>query len=72
MQLNPNEQALVHALRRMPQAAAEEISALARRLADLGPRAEIDWSDAWSDSDLHDFTADAARRIDSDDQEKTR
>jgi len=72
LQLNPTEEALVSALRRMPRGAAEELSALALRLADLGPGAKIDWSDAWSDGDLGDFTAAAARRIDADDQEPSR
>jgi hypothetical protein len=68
MQLNPREEALVEAFRRMPSRVAEELSALAERLAALSPDTKIDWSDEWSDSDLQEFTAAAARRIDLDEQ----
>jgi hypothetical protein len=68
MQLNPKEEALVEAFRRMPPRVAEELSALAERLASLAPDTKIDWSDAWSDTDLQDFTTAAARRADLDEQ----
>jgi hypothetical protein len=47
---------------------AEKLSAMIECLASLAPDTKIDWSDAWSDSDLHDFTAEAARRFDLDEQ----
>jgi hypothetical protein len=68
MQLNPKEEVLLTAYRRLPPAAAAEISALTQRLAALGPEASIDWSDSWSDEDLQDFTAASVQRLDSDEQ----
>jgi hypothetical protein len=68
MQLDPREEALVEAFRRVPPQVAEELSALAERLAALGPDTKIDWSDAWSDADLQDFTTAAARRAELDEQ----
>jgi hypothetical protein len=68
MQLSPGEHALVEAFRRLPPAAAGELSALAERLAALGPDAAIDWSDAWSDADLEQFTAASLRRIEAEEQ----
>jgi glycosyltransferase involved in cell wall biosynthesis len=47
---------LVEAFRRLPPVAAVGLSALAQRLAALGPGVSIDWSDSWSDSDLEEFT----------------
>lgn len=68
MQLDPKEEALVEAFRRVPPRVAEELSALVERLASLSPATKIDWSDAWSDSDMQDFTTAAAHRADLDDQ----
>ncbi len=72
MQLSPTEETLVEAFRRLPSAAAEELSALVQRLAALGPGAKIDWSDSWSDADLQEFTAASLRRLDADEQENDR
>ena len=72
MQLNSKEELLLNAYRRLPPAAAAEISALAQRLAALGPEANIDWSDSWSDEDLQEFTAASLQRLDADGQEHTR
>lgn len=47
---------------------AEKLSAMIERLASLARDTKIDWSDAWSDTDLQDFTAAAARRADLDEQ----
>lgn len=69
MQLNPREEALVEAFRRLPPTAADELSALAQRLATLNPGATLDWSDAWSDSDLRDYTEASLRRLDSEEWE---
>jgi hypothetical protein len=65
MELSANEETLVEAFRRLPQAAADELAALAKRLADLAPYTAIDWSDSWSESDLQEFTADSLRRLDA-------
>lgn len=69
MQLSSKEEILVEAFRRLPAATAEGLSALTQRLADLGSRTPIDWSEAWSDADLHAFTADTVRRLDTDESE---
>ncbi len=42
---------------------------LAERLASLAPASRIDWSDAWSDSDLREFTADSVRRLEEDERD---
>jgi hypothetical protein len=68
MQLSPREEVLVEAFRRLPPPAAEELSALAQRLAVLGSRTSIDWSDAWTDEDLRAFTADSVRRVETDEK----
>ena len=72
MQLDPSEEALIEAYRRLPAAAAEELSALARRLAALGPETRIDWSDYWSDDDLQEYTSASLRRLDAGEQEDSR
>jgi hypothetical protein len=48
MQLDANDEAFADAVR---QAAA------------LAPNAAIDWSDSWSDRDIQEFTAAAARSV---------
>jgi hypothetical protein len=63
MQLSASEEVLVDAFRRLPPAAAEEFAALVGRLAALAPNTAIDWSDAWSDSDLQEFTAASVRSV---------
>jgi len=55
----PGDRALED-FRRLPPNAAEEFSALVRRLAESGL---IDWSDSWSDEDLREFTARSVRRF---------
>jgi len=60
MVLTSQEEALVDAVRRLPPAAAGELTALAERLAVLGETKAIDWSEAWSEEDLHEYTAASA------------
>ncbi len=72
MQLSPREEVLVEAFRRLPPPAAEELSALAQRLAVLGSKTSVDWSDTWTDTDLRAFTADSLRRLDADEKEDAR
>jgi hypothetical protein len=69
MRLRASEEVLLRAFRRLPPAAADELAALAQRLADLAPKAPIDWSDSWSESDLREFTADSLRHLDDEEQE---
>jgi hypothetical protein len=69
MQLNPREASLVEAFRRLAPDTAAELTALAQRLATLAPARKIDWSDSWSDEDLHDFRAASLNRLDADDPE---
>jgi hypothetical protein len=68
MELSPREEVLVEAFRKLPTAAAEQISALAQRLAALSSGGSIDWSDSWSDADLREFTAASLDRVDADGQ----
>lgn len=63
MQLNSKEEALVKAFRRLPATAADELSALAQRLAIVNAGAAVDWSEAWSDADLRDYTEASFRRL---------
>jgi len=63
MQLNAKEEALVKAFRRLPPAAADELSALAQRLAIVNAGVTLDWSNAWSDADMHAYTEASFRRL---------
>ncbi len=72
MQLSAREEALVEAFRRLPPAAAAELSELVRRLADRAPNTAIDWSDSWSEADLREFTAASLQRLEAEEQEKSR
>ena len=67
MQLDSREASLVEAFRKLPPDTAAELSALTERLATLGRRSNIDWSDAWSDDDLCEFRAASLRRLDAED-----
>ena len=69
MQLNPGEASLVEAFRRLAPDTAAELSALAQRLATVTSNGRIDWSDSWSDEDLHDFRASSLNRLDSESPE---
>jgi len=63
MVLTSQEEALVDAVRRLPPAAAGELTALAERLAALAESASIDWSDIWSEDDLREYSAASASRV---------
>jgi len=67
--LNARETSLLQAFRRLPPDAAAELTALAERLAALGPNTKIDWSDSWSDEDLKEFTAASVRRLEVEESE---
>ena len=62
---------LVEAFRRLPPVAAVELSALAQRLAALGPGVSIDWSDSWSESDLEEFTKASLGRLGADEAKQS-
>lgn len=68
MQLDPMETALIEGLRRLPPQAAEELSALVSRLSAVSPNTRIDWSDAWSDEDLREFTDYSIRQLEADEE----
>jgi hypothetical protein len=70
--LNPRETSLLQAFRRLPPDAADELTALAERLATLHPNTKIDWSDSWSDEDLKAFTEASVRRFEAEDSEERR
>ncbi len=63
MSLSEQETNLLEAFRRLPPAAANELSALLQRLAALPPDAKIDWSDSWADEDLREFSEHSLRRF---------
>ena len=69
MQVNEREASLLDAFRRLPPDTAMELSALAKRLAELAPNQRIDWSDSWSDEDLNEFRAASLRRLDAEESE---
>jgi hypothetical protein len=67
--LNEREASLLQAFRRLPPDAAVELTALAERLGALHPNTKIDWSDAWSDEDLKEFTAASVRRLEAEESD---
>ena len=69
MQLNAREESLVEAFRRLPPATADELSALAQRLATFADNAKIDWSDSWSDDDLRAFRSASLNRLAAEESE---
>jgi hypothetical protein len=64
MNLNRREQRLLNAFRNLSPEAAEELSALTVRLAALGSKTTIDWSDAWSEADLVEFAQQSLETLD--------
>ena len=69
MHLTAREESLVDAFRRLPPGMADELSALAPRLVELAATSRVDWSDAGSDADLEEFTAESLRRIEQEESE---
>ncbi|MBZ5611485.1 MAG: hypothetical protein LAP38_24760 [Acidobacteriia bacterium] len=69
MELSKREESLVDVFRRLSPAAAEELAALAERLARVAPTSRLDWSDLWSDSDLQEFTAESLRRLEDEERD---
>jgi hypothetical protein len=70
LELSPRETSLLEAFRRLPPAAADELTALAERLASFRANARIDWSDSWSDDDLKEFTAVSLGRLEAEESEE--
>ena len=71
MQLNPQEESLVEAFRRLRPDTAAELSALADRLAALTPNGKIDWPDSWSDEDLTEYRSASLQRFDAEESEES-
>ena len=69
MQLSAQETTLLDAFRRLPPNAANELAALAQRLAALSPNTRIDWSDSWSEEDLRDFAAHSLKRFEAEEEQ---
>ena len=65
MSLSTQESTMLEAFRRLPSDTAIELSTLIHRLASLNPNSRVDWSDAWSDEDLRNFTSHALHRLDA-------
>ena len=57
---------------RLPPPAAEELAALAERLANLPPTTRLNWSDSWSERDLQEFTRESIRRLEDDERDPNR
>jgi hypothetical protein len=72
MQISVPEEVLLEHFRRLPAEAAKELAALVQRLAALAPGTRIDWSDAWSDEDLQEFTAASVRQLEAREREDDR
>jgi hypothetical protein len=53
---------LLSALRKLPPRAAAELKALTERLASVNA-AHVDWSDAWSESDLKHYSRSSLERL---------
>ncbi len=70
LELSPRETSLLEAFRRLPPDAADELTALAKRLASLRANARIDWSDSWSDEDLKEFTTASVGRLEAEESEE--
>ena len=68
MQLSPKETTLLDAFRRLPPEAANELAALAQRLAAVSPHTRIDWSDSWSEDDMREFTAHSLKRFEAEEE----
>ena len=66
MQITEEEQELLEAFRKLPARAREQLSELALRLAALPGNVRIDWSDAWSEDDLREYSQAALERFDRD------
>ena len=56
VELSTQEITLLEAFRQLPADDAGELSALIQRLAAVPPSHRIDWSGAWAEEDLRDFT----------------
>ena len=64
MRITAQEEDFLAALRRLAPETVVQLAALTQRLAALGPEIAIDWSDAWSDEDLRDFSRASLERFD--------
>lgn len=65
MVLSDQEESLIAVVRGLSPNEAGKVLDWARQLADLGERRAMNWSDSWSEEDLAEATAAAARRADS-------
>jgi hypothetical protein len=61
--LSQQEESLISLVRALPPEEAGKVLNWASQLADLAGGRTIEWSDSWSDEDLADATAAAARRF---------
>ena len=61
--LTQKEEFLVQTMRSLSPEACEKVLAWAEQLAGLADGRPIDWSDSWSEEDMHDATAASIRRF---------
>ncbi len=69
MVLSVHEESLIEIVRSLPPDEAAQILEWARHLGDLAGHLPIEWSDSWSDADLAEASAAAARRFNAQDGE---
>jgi hypothetical protein len=70
MVLSVEEESLISVVRGLPPGEAEKVLNWAHQLADLAGGRTVEWSDTWSDEDLADATAAAARRFEDREREE--
>jgi hypothetical protein len=63
MVLTAQEESLISLVRALPPNEAGKVLDWARQLADLAGGRTVQWSDSWTDEDLAQATAAAARRF---------
>ena len=69
MALSPQEESLISVVRALPPDEAGKVLDWARQLADLAGGRTVEWCDSWTDEDLTEATAAAARRFEEQERE---
>ena len=61
--LNEKEERLLQTIRSLPPGATDHILQWTSRLAELAAGRPVDWSDSWTDEDMHDAGAASLQRF---------
>jgi len=67
--LSVQEESLINMVRALPPEEAQKVLTWANQLADLARGREIEWSDTWTEEDLHEATASSVRRFEEQESE---